>query len=340
MGSVIDDKSLVAGGGDTYQQYYPWGEEKFGSSPNDRVKFATYRRDSESGLDYAWNRYYDNATGRILTPDRYQGSADPYNPQSWNRYGYGLGNPLGHNDPAGLCTDLIAGITMSPNDNSPFDKLDMTLGGVSVYPYSGLTDSFWNNLKQTGTGVASVFGQGVGGANTSTSVALASLLEVLNTTTGSIDVVAYSGGAQSFTTAFSELTGAQQARIGNILYISPGAVGTLAVTANHANTTIVIGSGPLDTGATAGTIFPTGAQVFTTNCGHTDLACLLASSGAQAKISQMAGDGPCPSQMIYTYPANGGGGPGGHATLYDPGGTVDTMWWGYVGFPSNWVPEI
>ena len=85
-----------------HQQYYPWGEEKFGSSPNDRVKFATYRRDSESLLDYAWNRYYDNTTGRFLTPDSYKGSADPYNPQSWNRYAYGLNDPVGHADPTGL----------------------------------------------------------------------------------------------------------------------------------------------------------------------------------------------------------------------------------------------
>ena len=102
VGSVIDDKSLVFGGGDTYQQFYPWGEEKFGDSPNDRVKFATYRRDSESGIDYAWNRYYNNATGRFLTPDPYKGSADPYNPQSWNRYTYVLNDPEGNSDVTGL----------------------------------------------------------------------------------------------------------------------------------------------------------------------------------------------------------------------------------------------
>ncbi len=102
VGSVIDDKSLVFGGGDTYQQFYPWGEEKAGSSPNDRVKFATYRRDSESGIDYAWNRYYDNVTGRFLTPDAYKGSADPYNPQSWNRYTYVGDDPEGNDDPTGL----------------------------------------------------------------------------------------------------------------------------------------------------------------------------------------------------------------------------------------------
>ena len=73
------------------------------------MKFATYRRDSESLLDYAWNRYYDNTTGRFLTPDPYKGSADPYNPQSWNRYGYGLNDPVGNNDPSGMDTCLYPG---------------------------------------------------------------------------------------------------------------------------------------------------------------------------------------------------------------------------------------
>ncbi len=100
VGSVIDEWNPTYGT-NVFQQYYPWGEEKFGSSPNDRVKFATYRRDSESLLDYAWNRYYSNTLGRFLTPDPYKGSADPYNPQSWNRYGYGLNDPVDDNDPQG-----------------------------------------------------------------------------------------------------------------------------------------------------------------------------------------------------------------------------------------------
>src|SRR5438270_12491888 len=38
--------------------YYPYGDEKGSVSANDRVKYATYWRDGESGLDYAMNRYY------------------------------------------------------------------------------------------------------------------------------------------------------------------------------------------------------------------------------------------------------------------------------------------
>ena len=50
--------------------YYPWGEAKGSTNPQDTWSFATYWRDSASGLDYANNRYYSNAYGRFMTPDR------------------------------------------------------------------------------------------------------------------------------------------------------------------------------------------------------------------------------------------------------------------------------
>jgi len=41
------------------------------SSTNDK-KFTTYQWDSESGLDYAMNRYYGNTSGRFNSPDQGQ----------------------------------------------------------------------------------------------------------------------------------------------------------------------------------------------------------------------------------------------------------------------------
>jgi RHS repeat-associated protein len=82
--------------------YFPWGEDKGGTSPQDTWNFATYWRDSWSGLDYARNRYYSNAYGRFMTPDPSRRSAKRRNPQSWNRYAYVLGDPVNHNDPTGL----------------------------------------------------------------------------------------------------------------------------------------------------------------------------------------------------------------------------------------------
>jgi RHS repeat-associated protein len=65
--------------------FYPYGEE-YQPTANDRDKFATYRRDSNTGLDYAMHRYYASAIGRFTTPDPYRASAGPAEPQSWNRY--------------------------------------------------------------------------------------------------------------------------------------------------------------------------------------------------------------------------------------------------------------
>ena len=61
--------------------------------PNDQVKFATYTRDSGTGLDYADQRYYASTFGRFMTPDPYRGSIDLKHPQSLNRYAYVSGRP-------------------------------------------------------------------------------------------------------------------------------------------------------------------------------------------------------------------------------------------------------
>ena len=82
--------------------YYPYGQEKPGATMNDREKFATYLRDSETGLDYADQRYHQPGWGRFLTPDPYQASGGPASPGSWNRYAYVEGDPVNRVDPKGL----------------------------------------------------------------------------------------------------------------------------------------------------------------------------------------------------------------------------------------------
>ena len=44
--------------------YYPWGENRGSTKPQDTWSFGTYWTDSVSGLDYANNRYYFNSLGR------------------------------------------------------------------------------------------------------------------------------------------------------------------------------------------------------------------------------------------------------------------------------------
>jgi len=67
-------------------------------------------RDSESGLDNFGKRYNASSMGRFMTPDplviqRLPAStfiAHLGNPQSWNKYGYVMNNPLSLTDPTGL----------------------------------------------------------------------------------------------------------------------------------------------------------------------------------------------------------------------------------------------
>ena len=80
------------------QSYFPWGEPKGTSNPQDTWNFATYWADSATGLEYANNRYYSNAYGRFMTPDL-KGRGNPRGPQTWNSYAYTGGDPVNRNDP-------------------------------------------------------------------------------------------------------------------------------------------------------------------------------------------------------------------------------------------------
>ena len=90
-------------GSNTQGKYYPYGEDRGTPIANDQVKYATYTRDSATGLDYADQRYYSNQFGRFMTPDPFRPSAVQKTPLSWNRFSYVFGDPVNSNDPSGLC---------------------------------------------------------------------------------------------------------------------------------------------------------------------------------------------------------------------------------------------
>jgi RHS repeat-associated protein len=274
--------------------YYPYGVE-YNTTTNDTEKYGTYTRDSLTGLDYAMNRYYASFWGRFMTPDKSSRGASKGNPQSWNRYAYTLSDPVNRNDPSGLCTDMIAGITMSSGSMPAFNGLAGNLGASMAFPYN----------EGMGSSVASVIAQG-SGPNASTEVALASILNTLANNPGSIDIVAYSGGAAAFTDAYGQLTAAQQDRIGSVLYISPGVNGLIQVVPDK--TTVVFGSGYADFGATFATVVPVGTPVIWTGCDHSDLACLATAAGQQLRADKA--NGGCHDPMTYSLI----GAPGGGAT--------------------------
>jgi RHS repeat-associated protein len=84
--------------------FTPYGAEMGHTStcaPN--YKFTGYEHDSETGLDYAMNRFYNSRMGRFMSPDPIGLTSANFNaPQSLNRYAYVLNNPLSAIDPSGL----------------------------------------------------------------------------------------------------------------------------------------------------------------------------------------------------------------------------------------------
>ncbi len=94
-------------GGVTGYIYFPYGEERTGTS-NDTEKFATYTRDS-SGQDYADQRYYGVGTGRYWTVDPAGTRVKLGNPMSWNHYAYTLADPINFHDPVGKSYECVDG---------------------------------------------------------------------------------------------------------------------------------------------------------------------------------------------------------------------------------------
>ena len=94
-------------------KYDPYGAE-FTVTAHDRDKFGTYYRDSNTGFNYADQRYYGSSGGRFLTPDPYLRSARASDPQTWNRNSYVGGDPVNRNDPSGLIFE-VPGLLAPPN---------------------------------------------------------------------------------------------------------------------------------------------------------------------------------------------------------------------------------
>jgi RHS repeat-associated protein len=86
--------------------FLPYGEEMT-STGSDRDKFATYQRDSFTGLDYADQRFYASSYGRFTTADAFQprpSKNSAYGHSStWNKYAYVTNDPVNLVDPHGTC---------------------------------------------------------------------------------------------------------------------------------------------------------------------------------------------------------------------------------------------
>jgi RHS repeat-associated protein len=83
--------------------YAPFGEELYQGLFLPSQRFAQLTRDGEAGQDYAEARMYRPRTGAFTSADSVY--AGLFNPSAWNRYAYGLNNPMRFTDPSGLCPE-------------------------------------------------------------------------------------------------------------------------------------------------------------------------------------------------------------------------------------------
>jgi RHS repeat-associated protein len=125
--------------------YYPFGGvvANYGSSPSDNhYLFTGYESDaSESSTDYATFRNLSMSMGRFNRPDPYDGSYDPTDPQSLNRYAYVRNRPLASIDRFGLEDNQVA-CTEGNLDSCPSGDYVDQYG--DYYYWDGSTRSVYN----------------------------------------------------------------------------------------------------------------------------------------------------------------------------------------------------
>ena len=121
--------------------YYPFGQQvnTVVDAAHDR-RFTGKERDAESGLDYFGARYYHSTAGRFLSVDPVLDSADPTNPQSWNRYTYTFNNPLQYVDKTGEIVETA------------WDLLNVALGVKSLIDNVNAGHYGWAAVDALGVG--------------------------------------------------------------------------------------------------------------------------------------------------------------------------------------------
>lgn len=170
---ALDKTGSLAGV--TRHDYLPFGEDLqagaggrttiqgYDGAYNVRQKFTGYERDEETNLDYAQARYYTGRQGRFTSVDALQSSANPGQPQSWNRYTYTLNNPLNFTDPTGLisCPPGVTCVNQNTSDEHYFDpdEDDYVHSGSGGTPGSSFPVAGYARTVAAGAGQAAAAGQ-------------------------------------------------------------------------------------------------------------------------------------------------------------------------------------
>ena len=126
-------------------------------------------QDTEYTGDTAWYRSYSARAGRWLTPGPYNGSYNIYHPQSFNRYMYVTGNPMGDVDPSGEAgAGILTGVGGAPCKAFGLTKViakDFRFDGLSFNPCNPIGSVIADGValaaaaidaRQTGASISSI----------------------------------------------------------------------------------------------------------------------------------------------------------------------------------------
>ena len=143
---VTDERGSVS----SRRDFTAFGEESFtaqrtqglGYQPTEvRKDYTGYEKDEESGLEFAQARHYNPTHGRFTSVDPLTASATIRNPQTFNRYSYGLNSPYKFTDPLGLLSQYTTGACGGDCPNS-----DGSSGGWTSDYYSGQLNGPQENM--------------------------------------------------------------------------------------------------------------------------------------------------------------------------------------------------
>jgi RHS repeat-associated protein len=259
--------------------------------------FAGYWDGATSDTNHAPFREYSNLAGRWMSPDPYDGSYRPMNPQSLNRYSYVLNNPLSFTDQTGLvCSVVVGGITQSPNTagTSAQQQFASSIGAIQAFPYAG---------GSTLGGVLSVGAQAQGANTAATYVAAAAFTAAAQG--GPFNIFTFSGGAQATIAALNLVSPGVRGLVNNITMLSPGVAGSVLgggaqLPYGTGATTVLQGNSFIDSLADQGSL--TGGS---TGCPH---SANCAFTNNSAFLHTMAGGGSgCNTQAVFTPRGASGG---------------------------------
>jgi RHS repeat-associated protein len=192
--------------------YAPFGETYAQAGATD-LSFTGQNQDTAAGLyDFPFREY--SIQGRWPSPDPAGlAAASLSDPQSLNRYAYARNDPTDLTDPLGLCTVVVGGLTQSPGsaDTGAQQAFASDLVAIQVFPYAG------TDRKQ---GVGEVQLQSFGVITEATNLTRQGIEAAA--ADGSVDIIAYSGGAGATVAAISTLAPDVRQKIRSITFLSPG----------------------------------------------------------------------------------------------------------------------